>query len=189
MGNTLETADTTLLLARSTRGDPEARDRLIHRVYEELRALATHYMGHERQNHTLQATAVVHEAFIRLFSGSVIDYKGRVHFMGVASRAIRHVLVDHARQRLASKRGNGAAPITLNEAEVPFEHTVGGLVELDQALAELQTLSERQARVIELRFFGGLSVAETAELLGTSPATIGSDWRCARAWLRERLRR
>lgn len=186
MSGTVETAQ---LLAQSSRGDAGARDRLIRRVYEELRALATHYMGRERSDHTLQATAVVHEAFIRLFSGATVDYQGRVHFMGMASQAIRHVLIDHARQRLAAKRGGGTEPLALDDGQAPFELTPAGLIELDEALSRLHALSERQARVVELRFFGGLSIEETADLLGISPATVGADWRCARAWLREQLKR
>lgn len=181
--------ETTQLLVRAGAGDPGAGDRLMPRVYDELRALAAIFLKAERPDHTLQATAVVHEAFIRLFNGSTMDYRSRAHFMGMAARAIRNILVDHARRRLAAKRGGGAARIPLTDSTVAFEHSPEGLVELDDALARLQRLNDRHARVVELRFFGGLTVEQTADLLGVSPATVRLDWRCARAWLREALQR
>ena len=182
-------AQTTQILIDLSRGERSAASRLMPLIYDELRGLAARYMQRERPNHTLQPTALVHEAYLRLIDQSRVDWKGRAHFFAVAAEMIRRVLVDHARQHLAAKRGGSAQKIILGEPMgAPDAHEIE-LLDLDEALDRLGELNERHRKVIELRFFGGLSVDETAEVLEVSPQTVRSDWRMARAWLRERLDR
>lgn len=169
-------------------GDENALERLLPVVYQELRQLAAGYLRDERGGHTLQPTALAHEAYLRLV-GQRIAWQGRGHFLGVAARAMRSVLVDHARRRSAQKRGGGQAPVTLDTGMIAANSRPVAFDDLDRALDDLARLSERQARVVELRYFGGLSIEETAEVLGVSPITVKRDWATARAWLYRELSR
>ncbi len=180
---------TTQILVDLGNGDRSAAKRLMPLVYDELRGLAARYMQQERAEHTLQATAIVHEAYLRLIDQSRVDWKGRAHFVAVAAEMIRRVLIDHAREQRAAKRGGSAHRITLTDAIGACEREQIDVLALDEALNELSALNERHGKVVELRFFGGLSIDETAHVLDVSPQTVGSDWRMARAWLRQRLER
>lgn len=177
---------TTLLLAHAA-GDAGALERLLPRVYDELRRLARGRLRHERIDHTLAATELVHEAFLKLVGLERVDWQDRAHFFAIASRAMRNVLVDHAVRRAAVKRGGGENAITLDEREGATELPVDDLIALSDALGRLERLDERQARVVECRFFGGLSLEETAAALQVSPATVSRDWTFARAWLHREL--
>lgn len=154
-------------------------------VYGELRSIAEQFMRNERRGHTLQPTAVVHEAYLRL--GDQQDWQSRAHFFASAAKAIRRVLVDHARRRGAAKRVGERVRVGFDDGQSSAEPWDTDLLELDRALRELSKVDARQARIVELRFFGGLSVAETAELLGVSDRTVEGDWRMARAWLHRAL--
>jgi RNA polymerase sigma factor (TIGR02999 family) len=176
--------ETTRLLLEAAGGNRAAADALLPLVYDELRAIAAQKMRSERADHTLQPTALVNEAFLRLVDQTRVQWQGRAHFCAVAASMMRRILVDHARRRDADKRGAGQRPVVLDEAFAPS----GGqnpvdIVALDDLLNRLAELNERHARVVELRFFGGLTVEETAHALGISPATVKNDWRAARAWL------
>lgn len=184
-----DTAETTQILIELGQGNRSAADRLMPLVYEELRALAEHFMQEERLSHTLQATAVVHEAYLRLIDQSRVDWKNRAHFFALATTMIRRVLVDHARRHQTAKRGGGAPKLTISDGVAAAENEEIDLMALDEALQKLEGLNERHKRVVELRFFGGLTVEETAHVLDVSPQTVRIDWRMARAWLRERLER
>ncbi len=174
-------------LARAARGDSVAVDRLFPLVYEELRQRAAGLLRHERAGHTLQPTALAHEAYLRLVGRREHAWQDRAHFLAVAARAMRAILVDHARRRNAQKRGGGEAPVTL-EANVGAEREAPvAFDDLDRALHDLARLDERQARVVELRYFGGMSIEETAEVLRVSPMTVKRDWATARAWLYREL--
>lgn len=177
----------TELLHAWSAGDTGARDRLIPLVYGELRRLASRRLRGERHAVTLQPTALVHETFLRLV-GRRIDWQGRVHFFAVAAKAMRQVLVDHARRRRALKRGGGALLVSIGQAEGRPQRQLD-LVALDESLEQLAALDPRQSEVVELRFFGGLSVEETAEVLRVSPATVKREWSVARAWLFRQMRR
>ena len=172
----------TGLLARVRKGDQQANAQLAPLIYDELRRLAAHYMRSERPDHTLQATALVHEAYIRLV-GQDVDWQNRAHFFAVAAQIMRRVLVDYARAAKAGKRSGKLHRIPLETALVYAEEQSGELVALDEALDRLQKWDPRQSRIVELRFFGGLSVEETAEVLGISTRTVKRDWSMARAWL------
>lgn len=181
----MDDGDVTLLLQRMAGGDKAAQDRLIPIVYSELRRLAANRMRREQSDHTLQVTALVHEAYMKLAKPSDRQWQGRTHFFAVASKVMRQILVDHARARLAAKRG---ADITVsNDAllEVSPASPISSerLLALNEALTRLQALDERQCQIVELRFFGGLSVDETADLLKISSRTVKRDWQIARAWL------
>ena len=173
----------TQLLDRARSGDERATDEVIPIVYDELRALAQALMNHERADHTLQATALVHEAYLRLVGQSRMEWKNRAHFIALASQALRRILVDHARARAAHKRGGGVTRIALDEDIVESYAAEVDLVAVDNALNRLADRSETQARIVELRFFGGLTTAEIAQVVGTSKRTVERDWRFARAWL------
>ena len=178
----------TRLLEEVRQGDTAALGRLLPLVYAELHNIAGRHMRRERDNHTLQPTALVHEAFLRLTGGQPIAFSDRAHFMRTASQAMRRVLVDHARARQAAKRGNGLR-VTLDEGlvEAAPARDLDMLV-LDDALVRLEAADPRWAQVVELRFFAGLEVTEVAEVLGVSPATVKRDWQFARAWLARELR-
>jgi RNA polymerase sigma factor (TIGR02999 family) len=182
-------ADATQLLARASRGDPDAVRRLAPLVYDELRALAHQYLSPTRAagTVTLQPTALVHEAFLRLIQQDAVDFKSRTHFLATAATAMRSVLVDYARARGAAKRGGGWCRVTLDEAATFQPENEVDLAALDEALARLARLKQRAARIVELRFFGGMSVEEVADCLGVSARTVKGDWRTARAWLRAEL--
>lgn len=164
-------------------GDEEALRELTPLVYEELRRLASTRMRGERQNLTLHTSALVNEAFLRLVGSQQVNWQNRAHFFAVSSKLMRRILVDFARARHAEKRGEAPVRIPLTEVEDSLATTDVDLVKLDDALSELATLDPRKARLVELRFFGGLSTEETAEALGVSPATVRRDWSLARAWL------
>ncbi len=164
--------------------------RLFDQFYAELRRLAGFHLAKERPDHTLQPTALVHEAFLRLTCQSAALHQERAHFLSVASEMIRRILVDHARHKGTQKRGKGYRRLQLDEISIPeFGEEPVDVVELDAILAELRGLNVRQAQIVDLRFFAGLSVDETAGVLGVSISTVKGDWRIARAWLRVRLRR
>jgi RNA polymerase sigma factor (TIGR02999 family) len=176
----------TQLLSDHVRGDPTAAARLMPVVYEELRRLAGHRMRSERANHTLQATELVHEAFLKLIKTESVDWQGRAHFLAVAARTMRQVLIDHARAKQTAKRGAGAVVALADEVEVTDTGSLDA-VELSDAIEALARLNERQARIAEMRLFGGLTQAETAGVLGVSEDTVKKEWRLVRAWLRTRL--
>jgi RNA polymerase sigma factor (TIGR02999 family) len=169
-------------------GDQAARDRLLPLVYDELRRMAKRHMGRQNPGRTLQTTALIHEAYLRLVSRPRQRWQNRAHFFAVGAQAMRHILVDYARSRHSAKRGGGARGVSLDEAAVMNE-PAAELVALDEALTELAALHARQGRVVECRFFGGLTVEETAEALQVSRDTVMRDWRMAKAWLQRALRR
>lgn len=175
--------ETTVLLNRLGRGERDAASALLPLIYDELRALAVGYMKHERTDHTLQPTALVHEAYLRLVDAEHIEWRGRSKFLALAAQQIRRVLVDHARGHKAVKRGGGVGKIAYDERLHAASGDDVDLIGLDDALNELAMRSERQARVVELRFFAGMTVEQAAELLEVSPRTVKGDWRAARAWL------
>ena len=179
--------DVTLLLNRVQRGDKQAESNLITAVYAELRRMAARHMRRERPGHTLQTTALVHEAYLKLIDQKGANWQNRAHFFAVAARVMRRILVDYARNRLAEKRGGGQPRLPLDEALVFSKEKSGELLALDEALERLEEKDERVHRVIELRFFGGLSVEETAEVLGIATRTVKRDWSFGRAWLRGEL--
>jgi RNA polymerase sigma factor (TIGR02999 family) len=181
-------SDITQMLKEVTSGDDSAVRRLMPLVYDELRALAESYLRQERSDHTLQATALVHEAYVRLIKQDDVEWQNRAHFFAVAAQAIRRILVDHARARHRAKRGGGLERVRLDEDVAVLEERDLDLVALDESLEKLAALHERQARIVELRFFGGLTLKEVAECLGVSPRTVDGDWSMARAWLRRELR-
>ena len=182
-------ADVTRLLADWREGDQRALEQLAPLVYDELRRLAGRYLRRERINHTLQSTALVHEAYLRLIDQSRVQWQNRAHFFGVAAQMIRRILVDHARGHQAAKRGSGVARLSLDEALDASAPRDLDLVALDDALETLARLDPQQSRIIELRYFAGLSIEETAEVIGVSPATVKREWASARAWLFRELNR
>jgi RNA polymerase sigma factor (TIGR02999 family) len=176
--------EVTAMLAEIGRGQSEALPRLVPLVYQELKRLAAHFLQDERPGHTLQPTALVNEAYLRL-AGQKADWRNRAHFMAVAGHVMRRVLVDYARQRVAGKRGGGEMALDLDQCEIggavgPSEE----LLAVDEALTRLAALDAQQARVVELRYFGGMSVEETAQALAISPRTVKREWAMAKAWLR-----
>ncbi len=177
----------TQLLAEASNGEQAALDALVPLVYQELRKLADHYLRQERPDHTLQATALVHDAYLRLVGQTSISWQNRAHFFSVAAQVMRHILVDHARHHNADKRGGGERKLSLDEAVSFFEERDVKLVALDDALNELAKLDEQQARIVELRFFGGLTVEEIAEVLQVTPGTVRHDWRMGKAYLHRAL--
>jgi RNA polymerase sigma factor (TIGR02999 family) len=183
------TAYTTQMLVDLGRGGRGAADRLLPLVYDELRKLAAGHLQGERGSHTLQPTALVHEAYLRMIDQTGVNWENLAHFFAVASEMIRRILVDHARRHQAAKRGGGAAKLEIDESIGSIEARDIDLLALDEAIDELGKLNDRHRQVVELRFFGGLGVKETAHVMAISPETVKSDWRAARAWLRGRLAR
>ncbi len=179
----------TVLLGRWRNGDREALDSLIPLVYHELKRIAQHYLRNERQEHTLQSTALVHEAYVRLIHQDLPQWQNRAHFFAVAAQLMRQILVDHARAFRADKRGGGACRLALEEAEQDARPTDVDIVALDDALKTLSLMDPQQGKVVELKFFGGLSIEDTAEVLGVSASTVKRDWITARAWLHRELDR
>ena len=173
----------TELLAAWSDGDRDALDRLLPLVERELHRLAHHYMSRERPDHTLQTSALVNEAYLKLVDQTRVRWQNRAHFFAIAAQTMRRILIDHARRRRYDKRGGGARALPLDEAAHVSDERAAELVALDDALKLLQQVDERKARVVELRYFGGLSIEETAEVLKVSPDTIGREWRRARAFL------
>jgi RNA polymerase sigma factor (TIGR02999 family) len=179
--------DTTRLLLDLRKGDGSARDELLTLVYDELRALAARHMQKERPDHTLQPTALAHEAYMRLVDDADVDWQSHAHFLGVASEVIRRILIDYARRHDAAKRGGTMNKVCLSDAIGESGGLDMDILALDEALQELAALNERHHRVVELRFFGGLTIRETALVLGVSTTTVNEDWHTARAWLQGRL--
>ena len=179
----------TQLLGRWRNGDREALDSLIPLVYEELRRIAQHYLRNERPGHTLQSTALVHEAYVRMIQQDLPDWQNRAHFFAVAAQLMRQILVDHARAHRADKRGGGVCNVALDEAEEGALKVDVDILALDDALKTLSAMDPQQGEVVELRFFGGLSIEDTAEVLGISSSTVKRDWITARAWLHRELDR
>ncbi|MBA3915560.1 MAG: sigma-70 family RNA polymerase sigma factor [Acidobacteriales bacterium] len=172
----------TRLLVRWTDGDGAALEELMPMVYDELRRLAQAYLRRENPGHTLQSTALVHEAYIRLIDQRV-SWQNRAHFFAIAAQAMRRILVDHARSRSAAKRGDGACRVTLDEGLLEAQQRDVDVIALDAALTNLAKLDAQQGQIVELRFFAGLSIEDTAEVLKISPATVKRDWAMAKAWL------
>lgn len=179
--------EVTQLLLKWRAGDSDAAEELMPLVYDELRRLAHHHLWHERADHTFHTTDLVHEAFINLVGHDQAPWQNRAHFFAVAARVMRHILIDYARQRKRAKRGGGSPHLSLDRAVVFSEDRVEELLSLDQALTQLETVDARLCRVVECRYFGGLTIEETAEVLDISPATVKRDWLMAKAWLRRSL--
>ena len=179
--------EVTQLLKAWSQGDQAAFERLMPLVYEELRRVARRYMGRERAGHTLQTTALVNEAYLRLIDASQVEWQNRAHFFAISAQLMRRILVDYARAHNYAKRGGEAHHVPLEEAAVFSAEQAPDLVALDDALTNLAAIDQRKSRVVELRFFGGLSVEETAEVLKVSPRTVMSDWSLAKAWLLREL--
>ncbi|HTG92425.1 MAG TPA: sigma-70 family RNA polymerase sigma factor [Pyrinomonadaceae bacterium] len=175
--------EVTQLLAEWSSGDESALGELLPLVEKELHRLAHHYMSRERPGHTLQTTALINEAYLRLVHGKQKHFQNRAHFFAVAANLMRQIMVDHARARQSAKRGGGVVKVSLDEGAVVSDERAAELIALDEALHELMRAAPRQGRVVELRYFGGLSVEETAEVLKLHPNTILNDWREAKAWL------
>jgi RNA polymerase sigma factor (TIGR02999 family) len=175
--------DVTQLLVDWGKGDKQALDGLMPLVYDELHRIASRYLRRERQGHTLQTTALINEAYMRLVDQNRVSWQSRAHFFGVAAQMMRRILVDHARSHLYAKRGGGAQKLTLDEAIATPQERDLDLVALDDALTTLAEIDPQQGRIIELRYFGGLTIDETAEVLSISPATVKRDWNMAKAWL------
>ena len=180
--------EVTQLLERWSNGDASALDELTPLVYAELRKLAAGYVRRERPGHTLQATALVNEAYLRLIGQRPGGWSGRSHFYGIAARLMRQILVEYARKHQAEKRGGDLIAVTLDHADEVMSAPNVDILAVHEALERLASFDEQQARIVELRFFGGLSIAEAAEVLGVGHATVERDWSMARAWLRKELR-
>lgn len=179
----------TQLLIAWNQGDQSARDELTPLIYDELRRLARGYLRRERINHTLQPTALVHEAFLRLIDQSKVNWQNRAHFFGAAARLMRQILINHAEARRAAKRGGEAERISLNDVD---HFAVGreiDLIALNEALNNLERIDPQQGQIVEMRYFSGLTIEEIAEVMGVSPATVKREWSTARAWLRRELTR
>lgn len=183
-----QTSEVTDLLRSWNAGDPDAAAAVMPLVYEELHRIATAYFRRERRDHTLQATAIVHDAYIRLIEHNNVEWQSRTHFVGTVAHMIRCVLVDHARHRAVAKRGGQARYLTLAEADALELKRAPDLLRLDDALGDLAKLDPRKAAIVELRFFGGLTIEETADFLNISVNTVSRHWRRARAWLYGQLK-
>jgi RNA polymerase sigma factor (TIGR02999 family) len=181
--------DVTSLLAELTGGNPAVVNALLPMIYDELHRVADHQLRGERRDHTLNATALVHEAYLKLVDQSRVTWQNRAHFLGVAAQAMRRILINYAEQRRAQKRGGDLVATTFDDDLVPRDARADELVDLDEALTRLQAVSPRQAAAVEYRFFGGLTHEEIAEVLQVSVPTVRRDWRLARAWLSNELKR
>jgi len=179
--------DVTQLLVAWGNGDQTARDQLMPLVYTELHRLAHRHIKKERPGHTLQTSALVNEAFLRLVDQRDVHWQSRAHFFGIAAQMMRRILVDYARSRRYAKRGGDARQVSLDEELMVTNQRNADVVGLDDALTELASIDERKSRVVELKFFAGLSIEETAEVLGVSPGTVMRDWTLAKAWLRRAM--
>lgn len=178
----------TQILQSWNDGDEEAKELLLPFVYDELKRQARYLMSKERSNHTLQPTALVHEAFMKLEEQSGIDWKNRNHFYGIASRLMRQILVDHARLHAADKRGNNPIHFSIDDVQIPIEDRASSILVIDEALQKLAEFDEQQAKVVEMRFFGGMTDDEIAESLNISRRTVGREWQSARLWLYRELK-
>jgi RNA polymerase sigma factor (TIGR02999 family) len=185
----VSSSQVTALLLRWSDGDPTAREALIPLVYDELRRLARHCLASQPPDHTLQSTALVHEAYLRLVGRTSVHWENQVHFFAVAAQLMRRILVDHARKQHAAKRGGNCLTLTLDESVGPPKKREVNLIALDDALTDLAALDSRQSQIVELRFFAGLSIEDASRVLGTSPATVKREWATARAWLYEQMNR
>ena len=174
---------TTQMVADLAHGEKHRAATLVPLVYDELRALAQRYLARERQDHTLQPTALVHEVYLRMVDSTVVDWRGRAQFLALAAGQIRQILVDHARRKMAAKRGGGVYRMTLGDLVAPQCESEVDIIAVHEALERLASRSARQAQIVELRFFAGLSVEETAEVLSLSKTTVKDEWAVARAWL------
>ncbi len=179
----------TQLLIAWNRGDQRARDELMPLIYGELRRLARGHLRRERPNHTLQPTALVNEAFLRLIDQSQVNWQNRAHFFGAAARLMRRILINHAEARRAAKRGGEAERVSLNEVDHLGVEQEMDLIALNEALKNLERVDPQQSQIVELRYFSGLTIEEVAEVMGISPATVKREWSTARAWLRRELSR
>ncbi|HJX92216.1 MAG TPA: sigma-70 family RNA polymerase sigma factor [Pyrinomonadaceae bacterium] len=179
----------TQLLINWSQGDQNALEELTPLVETELRRLARHYLARENPGHTLQTSALINEAYIRLINQRDISWQNRAHFFGISAKIMRHILIDHARNYRYAKRGGGVRELPLDEAVILREERAQDLVALDDALKKLTALDERKSNIVELRFFGGLTIEETAATLKISPMTVIREWRSARAWLRRELQK
>jgi RNA polymerase sigma factor (TIGR02999 family) len=184
---TPSSSNVTQMLRDWSNGDREVLDKLIPIVYAELRRQAAGYLRRERPGHTLQTTALIHEAYLRLINQKDVRWQNRAHFYAISAKLMRHILVDHARSRQAAKRGGSNIKLPLEEAMIASKGREVDLVVLDEALESLAAIDPQQSRVVELKFFSGLSVEETAEVLGVSPRTVKRDWNMAKAWLRREI--
>jgi RNA polymerase sigma factor (TIGR02999 family) len=180
--------DVTTLLAAWGKGDPSALDKLIPLVYAELHRIARRVWSQHQQNNTLQPTALINEAYLKLAHAESASFQDRCHFFAVASTAMRQILVNHAKSRLSQKRGAGRASVSLDEVHA-VDQEAAEIVSLHEALETLQTIDARKSKVVEMRYFGGLSIEETAEALGVSVGTVNRDWRLARSWLIREMKR
>ena len=178
----------TRILKSWSGGNREAVDDLMPLVYDELHKVAAQYLRRQRPDHTLQPTALVNEAYLKLIDISDVDWQDRAHFFAFASQTMRHILVDYARAQLREKRGGAAQRLSLDEAISYSKDTEVDLLSLDEALRELEAIDEKQSKIVELRFFGGLTVEETAVVLKISPATVKREWRIAKAWLHRKIK-
>ena len=183
----VDSSQATQIVNAIAAGDRSAADRLFALVYRSLRDLASRYLKGERRDHTLSPTDLVHEAYMKLIDQTKVEWKGRTHFLAIGAQAMRRILVDHARYKQRAKRGGGRIRIQLNEQVALSPERGEDLLALDEALVKLAEVDPRQATIVELRFFGGLSVAEVAEVLGVSKRTVESEWTAVRAWLRREL--
>jgi RNA polymerase sigma factor (TIGR02999 family) len=184
-----KTSETTQLLRAWAEGDRDALERLTPRVYRTLRRIAGHHLQHERPGNSLQATALVHEAYLELIDITNVDWQHRAHFFAVSAQIMRHILLDHVRRRVAAKRGGHAERVDLDELPDLSGDRAKELIALEDALNALEAIDARKARVVELRFYGGLSVEESAAVLEISPETVMRDWKFARSWLQAELNR
>ncbi len=180
--------DVTQLLVKWSEGNQDALEQLMPLVYKELHLIASRYLRREREGQTLQTTALVHEAYLKMIDQTRVKWQNRAHFFGVAAQAMRRILVDNARKRFADKRGSGGAKISLDDKEIDVsDEKAAELIMLDEALKKLEELDPQRSRLVELRYFGGLSIEETAEVLGVGKATVNRSWRVAKAWLYKEL--
>lgn len=180
---TAPTEEITELLANWSRGEKAALERLVPLVYPELRRIAKRQMARENPDHTLQTSALINEAYLKLVDREKVDWRNRAHFFAVSAQVMRHILIDHARKYLYNKRGAGAQHVPLEEATIAEEKRSTELVALDEALNALATLDPRRSQIVELKFFGGLNAEQISEIIGISPSTVQREWRAAKAWL------
>ena len=177
----------TEMLMKWAEGDDAALNKMMPFVYDELHRLAGYYMRRQRPDHTLQATALVNEAYLKLIDARQVNWKSRAYFIAAAAQAMRHILIDHARSKQRVKRGEGAYKVSLDQASDVAEVQAADLIALDEALVEMSAIDPRKTRIVELRYFGGLNIEETAEVLGISAATVMRDWRAAKAFLKRSI--
>ena len=183
-----QAASITNLLKKAGNGDTSVYDQLMPKVYDQLKLLAYKNLANEFRNHTYSKTELVHEAYLKLIQYDRIDWKNRVHFYAIASKCMRQILIDHARKKLADKRGGGQPELTFVDTYMKQKEQASELIDLDGALKELEELDERMAQIVEYRYFGEMSIEDTAEVMGVSPSTVKRDWAKARGWLYKRLK-